>query len=260
MLEMRLPFCIRVTTTGHVQVRRAQNRSHDSRLLFLTMRGARRSHNTVARTADRHPRSAGLSVRLARDRSTNCTAPVGAPSTTVAARCSCAAAKAAAAATSTGPEGGRRQRPSGQVRPLGAGHAGANKRRNVRQAELRLEAYVASTCCSSAHKRLNALLSAGSLSTSVNTAQTASRSSSLRTFVEPVLPSTAASLIDAAMLAEPFCLSLSASSSTCCGTRRTKERSRHRTVSKLSALAFIRVLVSAEGFATVPRVVARGRG
>jgi hypothetical protein len=27
------------------------------------MRGARRSHNTVARTADRHPRSAGLSVR-----------------------------------------------------------------------------------------------------------------------------------------------------------------------------------------------------
>jgi hypothetical protein len=116
----------------------------------------------------------------------------------------------------------------------------ANKRRNVRQSGLRLEAYVPSKCSSYAHKRLNALLSAGSLSTSVNTAQRASRSSSLRTFTEPALPSTTASLIDAAMLAEPICRSLCASSSTCCGTRRTNERSRHRTVSKLSALAFIR--------------------
>src|SRR4051812_35228114 len=111
-----------------------------------------------------------------------------------------------------------------------------------RKQDLRLEAYVASKCSSAAHKRLNALLSAGSLSTSVNTAQTASRSSSLRTFTEPVLPSNTASLIETAMLAEPFCLSLSASSSTCCGTSRTNERSRHRTVSKLSALAFIRLL------------------
>src|SRR5215217_4975283 len=79
--------------------------------------------------------------------------------------------------------------------------------------------------CGPAHRRLNALLSAGSLSASVNTAQTASRSSSLRTFPEP------------------FFLSLRASSSTCSGARRTKERSRHRTVSKLLAPAFMRVLV-----------------
>ena len=132
---------------------------------------------------------------------------------------------------------------SGQVRPLGTGHAGANRRRNAPQAGLRTGAYVASKDCGPAHRRLNALLSAGSLSASVNTAQTASRSSSLRTFPEPVLPSTTAPLIDTAMLAKPFCLSLRASSSTCSGARRTKERSRHRTVSKLSAPAFIRVLV-----------------
>ena len=47
--------------------------------------------------------------------------------------------------------------------------------------------------------RLNALLSAGSPSASVNTAQTASRSSSLRTFTELVLPSTTAPLLDTAM-------------------------------------------------------------
>jgi hypothetical protein len=132
---------------------------------------------------------------------------------------------------------------SGQVRPLGTGDAGANRRRNAPQAGLRAGAYVASKECGPAHRRVNALLSAGSLSASVNTAQTASRSSSLRTFPDPVLPSTTAPLIDTAMLAKPFCLSLRASSSTCSGARRTKERSRHRTVSKLSALAFIRVLV-----------------
>jgi hypothetical protein len=132
---------------------------------------------------------------------------------------------------------------SGQVRPLGTGHAGANRRRSAPQAGPRTGAYVASKGCGPAHRRLNALLSAGSLSASVNTAQTASRSSSLRTFPEPVLPSTTAPLIDTAMLAKPFCLSLRASSSTCSGARRTKERSRHRIVSKLSAPAFIRVPV-----------------
>ena len=116
---------------------------------------------------------------------------------------------------------------SGQVRPLGTGHAGANRRRSAPQAGPRTGAYVASKGCGPAHRRLNALLSAGSLSASVNTAQTASRSSSLRTFPEPVLPSTTAPLIDTAMLAKPFSLSLRASSSTCSGARRTKERSRH---------------------------------
>jgi hypothetical protein len=141
------------------------------------------------------------------------------------------------------PEGGRRQ---GPVRPGSATRYGPcrrQQRRNAPQAGLRAGAYVASKGCGPAHRRLNALLSAGSLSASVNTAQTASRSSSLRTFPEPVLPSTTAPLIDTAMLAKPFCLSLRASSSTCSGARRTKERSRHRTVSKLSAPAFIRVLV-----------------
>jgi hypothetical protein len=141
---------------------------------------------------------------------------------------------------------------SGQVRPLGTGHAGANGQTNAPQAGLRAGAYVASKGCGPAHRRLNALLSAGSLSASVKTAQTASRSSSLRTFPEPGLPSTTAPLIDTAMLAKPFCLSLRASSSTCSGVRRTKERSRHRTVNKLSAPAFIRVLsVTAGGLATV---------
>ena len=140
------------------------------------------------------------------------------------------------------PEGGRRQGPSGRVRPLGTGHAGAKagKRPASRTTSW---SYVASKGCGSAHRRLNALLSDGSLSASVKTAQTASRSSSLRTFPEAVLPSSTAPVIDTAMLAKPFCLSLGASSSTCSGARRTKERSRHRTVSKLSAPAFIRALV-----------------
>src|SRR3954471_24361694 len=39
------------------------------------MRGARRSHNTIARTADRHPQSAPAVIRTApRDRPTGCTA------------------------------------------------------------------------------------------------------------------------------------------------------------------------------------------
>ena len=139
---------------------------------------------------------------------------------------------------------------SGQARPLGTGQQAPPGGEAPRKQDYELELRRFEDC-GPAHKRLNALLSAGSLPTSVNTAQTASRSSSLRTFTEPVLPSTTASLIDTAMLAEPFCLSLRASSSTSCGTRRTNERSRHRTVSKLSALAFIRVLVC------VPEVLQR---
>src|SRR4051794_27215541 len=75
MWDMRLPFCIRVPTT--VGCRSAERRSGLARLsaCCLTMRGARRSHNTIARTADRHPQSARAVIRTApRDRSTGCTA------------------------------------------------------------------------------------------------------------------------------------------------------------------------------------------
>jgi hypothetical protein len=120
----------------------------------------------------------------------------------------------------------------GQVGPLGAGLGVGQQAESVLQAGVRLRGYVASKGSGLAQRRLNALLSAGSLSVSVNTAQTASRSSSLRTFSEPVLPSTTARPIDTATSAKPFSRSLRASSSTCSGARRTKEQSRHRTVSK----------------------------
>ena len=43
----------------------ADQASHDSALALLTMRGARRSHNTIARTADRRPRSMPPAIRSA---------------------------------------------------------------------------------------------------------------------------------------------------------------------------------------------------
>src|SRR5947207_10817343 len=47
---------------------RADPASHGSAPALLTMRGARRPHNTIARTADRHPRSApAVTGRTARE-------------------------------------------------------------------------------------------------------------------------------------------------------------------------------------------------
>jgi hypothetical protein len=66
-----IAFRIRVPTT--VGCRFVERRSGVARLsaCCLTMRGARRSHNTIARTADRHPQSAPAVIRAAaRDGST----------------------------------------------------------------------------------------------------------------------------------------------------------------------------------------------
>ena len=54
MWDMRVPFCVG-SEDSQVQVRRAQiRRCATQRLLHLTMRRARRSHNTLVRTVDRH--------------------------------------------------------------------------------------------------------------------------------------------------------------------------------------------------------------
>ena len=129
---------------------------------------------------------------------------------------------------------------AGQVRRIGVGLAGPTDGELILQSRITTWSLSHFQGFRLAHKRLNALLSAGSLSASVSTTQTASRSSSLRTFAEPVVPSSNALRNDTAMFAKPFCRSLTASSSTCSGARRTNERSRHRTVSKLSAPAFMR--------------------
>src|SRR5437764_12188257 len=66
MWDMRLPFCIGVRQRSGAGPPSADQASHESPPALLTMRGARRSHDTIARTADRHPRSRQWESEFAR--------------------------------------------------------------------------------------------------------------------------------------------------------------------------------------------------
>ena len=65
MWDMRLPFCMGVRQQSDAGPPGADQVSHDSAPAVVTMRGARRSHNTLARTADRQQRSAPAAIRMA---------------------------------------------------------------------------------------------------------------------------------------------------------------------------------------------------